>query len=416
VGDLAIRVDGLGKQYQIDGSRGAYRYRTLRDDIHDLVRGLTGRGTRRRRETIWALRDVSFEVKRGEALGIIGRNGAGKSTLLKVLSRITEPTTGSADVYGRTISLLEVGSGFHPELTGRENVFLNGAALGMSRHEIRRKFDRIVAFAEIEPFVETPVKRYSSGMYLRLAFAVAANLDAEILVIDETLAVGDAAFQRKCVERMQELSGEGRTVLFVSHNMAAVEAFCQKACLLKAGRVAQWGEAGEVVDRYVAEVASVEAIPLAERTDRTGEGRVRLRGFALEDSGGHPVGLAVSGRDLTMRLAWEASSDVPLAELVFGLAVGTLQGSHLFECSTELVGARFDGIARSGSVCCTLPRLPLAAGSYSVNLIVRRLGVIEDWVRDAIVVNVEAGDFFGAGRPTLGLHAGALVDQRWQSS
>jgi lipopolysaccharide transport system ATP-binding protein len=252
-------------------------------------------------------------------------------------------------------------------------------------------------------------------MYLRLAFAVAAHLDAEILVIDETLAVGDAAFQRKCVERMRDLSAEGRTVLFVSHNMAAVESFCQKACLLTAGRVTRWGTASEVIDRYVSEVRSGGNTPLAERTDRTGEGRVRLTGFSIEDGGGTPIASGVSGRALTMCIAWEADGAVPLAELVFGLALGTLHGSHLFECSTELAGVRFEGTARSGSVRCTLPRLPLAAGTYSLNLIVRRLGVIEDWVRDAVVLDVEPGDFFGVGRPTPEVHPGALVDQSWRS-
>lgn len=231
MGDIALRVEGLGKQYRIGKAEAAYR--TFRDVLADtlsapfrravgLLRG-NAAAANNLSEVIWALRDVSFTVKKGEVVGIIGRNGAGKSTLLKILSSITEPTTGEAKLYGRVGALLEVGTGFHPELTGRENIYLNGAILGMSRAEIRRKFDEIVAFAEVEKFIDTPVKHYSSGMGLRLGFAVAAHLEPEILIVDEVLAVGDSAFQRKCLGKMGEVAGEGRTVLFVSHNMAAVQ-------------------------------------------------------------------------------------------------------------------------------------------------------------------------------------------------
>ncbi len=229
--NIAIRIEGLGKRYRIGK---LVRYKTLRDGLADLPgrarRAVASRWTRQRDETtngasdshIWALKDMSFEVKRGEVIGIIGRNGAGKSTLLKILSRITEPTTGYADIYGRVGSLLEVGTGFHPELTGRENIHLNGAVLGMKKSEITKKFDEIVAFAETERFLDTPVKHYSSGMYLRLAFAVAAHLEPDILLVDEVLAVGDVAFQKKCLGKMGIVVKEGRTVLFVSHNMAAI--------------------------------------------------------------------------------------------------------------------------------------------------------------------------------------------------
>ncbi|MBK8021781.1 MAG: ABC transporter ATP-binding protein [Chloroflexi bacterium] len=237
--DIALQVVGLGKSYQIRHE--AMGYRTLRDDLVGLLPGR--RQGRVSRETFWALRDVSFEVKTGEVLGVIGRNGAGKSTLLKILSRITKPTTGYADIYGRVGSLLEVGTGFHPELTGRENIFLSGTILGMRRAEIQRRFDEIVAFAEVEQFLDTPVKRYSSGMYTRLAFAVAAHLDPEVLIVDEVLAVGDAAFQKKSLGKMGDVAKSGRTVLFVSHNMAAVEALCTQALLLERGQVRLMGEA-----------------------------------------------------------------------------------------------------------------------------------------------------------------------------
>lgn len=255
--NVAIRVENLGKMYRIGGKQ--ERYYTLRDTLVDLaatpfrkVRGLLrGESASGLQEEIWALKDVSFEIKHGEVVGIIGRNGAGKSTLLKILSRITEPTTGYADVYGRVGALLEVGTGFHPELTGRENVYLNGAILGMSRTEIDRKFDEIVDFAGVEKFIDTPVKHYSSGMGLRLGFAVAAHLEPEILVVDEVLAVGDAEFQRKCLGKMSEVAGEGRTVLFVSHNMAAVRNICQRGVCLENGRVVDSGSIVDVVERYL---------------------------------------------------------------------------------------------------------------------------------------------------------------------
>lgn len=252
----AIQVEGLGKRYLLSHQRESFP--TLRERIRaiprDLVRRVRGRkdaAAREDRESFWAVRDVSFTLQQGERLGIVGRNGAGKSTLLKLLSRITEPTTGKIGVRGRVASLLEVGTGFHPDLTGRENIFLNGAILGMSRAEVRRKFDQIVAFAEVDRFLDTPVKRYSSGMYVRLAFAVAAHLTPEILIVDEVLAVGDSQFQKKCLGTMQDVSrSEGRTVLFVSHNMAAVQALCTQAMLMSGGAVQQFGDVDEIVELY----------------------------------------------------------------------------------------------------------------------------------------------------------------------
>lgn len=256
--EAIITVEGLGKRYRL-GQRSNERYTALRDVLTDKAKGLfrtrhSSQVTRHSNNELWALRDVSFEVKRGEVVGIIGRNGAGKSTLLKILSRITEPTTGRVRLKGRVASLLEVGTGFHPELTGRENIYLNGAILGMTRAEIQKKFDEIVAFAEIEKFLDTPVKRYSSGMYVRLAFAVAAHLEPEILVVDEVLAVGDAEFQKKCLGKMSDVSRGGRTVLFVSHNMAAIAALCNRALLIESGRVLSDGPASEVTERYVTNV------------------------------------------------------------------------------------------------------------------------------------------------------------------
>ena len=269
--DAIITCEGLGKSYLIGHTGRRESYTALRDVIANQARHLWQRTRRAMRgqtsvegreiEEFWALKDVSFEVKQGEVLGIIGRNGAGKSTLLKVLSRITEPTEGRVTLRGRVASLLEVGTGFHPELTGRENIFLNGAILGMARAEIKRKFDEIVAFAEVEKFLDTPVKRYSSGMYVRLAFAVAAHLEPEILVVDEVLAVGDAEFQKKCLGKMQDVSRGGRTVLFVSHNMAAISSLCQNVILLKEGVNFADGPTQIVLQNYVGLCTTSEFYP-----------------------------------------------------------------------------------------------------------------------------------------------------------
>jgi lipopolysaccharide transport system ATP-binding protein len=255
--DVAIQVQGLGKQYKLGAARKSYK--TLRESLAHIVRasvgGRNGKNASGDAQKFWALKDVNFEVKTGEVIGIIGRNGAGKSTLLKILSRITDPTEGEVDILGRVGSLLEVGTGFHPELTGRENIYLNGAILGMKRGEVARKFDEIVAFAETEKFLDTPVKYYSSGMYMRLAFAVAANLEPDILIVDEVLAVGDATFQRKCLGRMGEVAESGRTVLFVSHNMSAVQQLCSRCVMLRQGQVRADGPVADVVAMYLREAA-----------------------------------------------------------------------------------------------------------------------------------------------------------------
>jgi lipopolysaccharide transport system ATP-binding protein len=285
MGDIAIRVENLSKQYRIGGLQ--KKYPTLRDTLADvftapfrragkLLRG-QATGAAECDETIWALRDVSFEIKRAEVVGIIGRNGAGKSTLLKILSRITEPTAGFAEIRGRVGSLLEVGTGFHPELTGRENIYLNGAILGMKRVEIDRKFDEIVAFAEVEKFIDTPVKRYSSGMGLRLAFAVAAHLEPEILLVDEVLAVGDADFQKKCLNKMEDVGQQGRTVLFVSHNMPAITRLCERTILLDEGHLLQDGPSHQVVSTYLnSGLGTTAAREWPDLTEAPGDDIVRL--------------------------------------------------------------------------------------------------------------------------------------------
>src|SRR3954463_12524104 len=338
--DVAIRCEALAKQYEI-GEREAYR--ALRDVITDAVaapfrrlraaaRHSSVRNGGGEKPTIWALKDVSFEIKRGEVVGIIGRNGAGKSTLLKILSRITEPTLGSVDIWGRVGSLLEVGTGFHPELTGRDNIFLNGAILGMKKAEIARKLDEIIAFAEVEKFIDTPVKRYSSGMYVRLAFAVAAHLEPEILIVDEVLAVGDASFQKKCLGKMGEVAQGGRTVLFVSHNMAAVQSLCKKAVYLKTGQVQEIGPVNQVVQSYLKTAAETEANPLDQRRDRQGDGSARFTAVRIEtaDEGG---GLITTASRLKVTIDYE--SDRPLRNPRFLVTVYDLTNTGIFLLDTD---------------------------------------------------------------------------------
>jgi lipopolysaccharide transport system ATP-binding protein len=318
--DLAIRCEGVAKQYRI-GER--ERYRALRDTLTEAVtapfrrvrsaiqggKGRPANGT----PTIWALKDISFEVKAGEVVGIIGRNGAGKSTLLKILSRITWPTRGAADIYGRVGSLLEVGTGFHPELTGRENVYLNGAILGMTKAEVARKFDEIVAFAELEQFIDTPVKRYSSGMYMRLAFAVAAHLDPEIMLVDEVLAVGDTQFQSKCLGKMQDVSRSGRTVLFVSHSMPSIRRLCTRGLLLSNGEIEFDGPVEDAIERYLVHNLSSEFIL---HPDPQKPGIIRGSATWREESG--------------IRLEVTFSSPTPLTPPVLGLVLEDAFGSPLF--------------------------------------------------------------------------------------
>src|SRR5258708_3432792 len=266
---VAIQVTGLGKKYRLGSMRGQANYKRLTEVVayalSDPLRRLRRLGQNiLPDEAFWALKDVSFEVRHGEALGIIGRNGAGKSTLLKILSRITKPTEGRAKLYGRVGSLLEVGTGFHNELTGRENIYLNGAILGMGQREVKSKFDEIVAFAEVEKFIDTPVKRYSTGMYMRLAFAVAAHLEPEILIVDEVLAVGDVDFQRKCLGKMKDVAGQGRTVLFVSHNLSAITGLCNKTFWLDSGMIKEYGETPTVIKHYLSKRSTNEDINVVD--------------------------------------------------------------------------------------------------------------------------------------------------------
>jgi lipopolysaccharide transport system ATP-binding protein len=407
--DAAIVVEGLSKRYLV-GHQSArlaqhlsfremmtQEARNFARKAVDLVHGrqvVQGDEV----EEFWALKDVSFEVKQGEVLGVVGRNGAGKSTLLKVLSQITEPTEGRVLLRGRVASLLEVGTGFHPELTGRENIFLNGAILGMTQREIRGKFDEIVAFAEVDRFLDTPVKRYSSGMYVRLAFAVAAHLEPEILIVDEVLAVGDAEFQKKCLGKMSEVAGGGRTVLFVSHNLAAVEALCDTCVGLDHGTIFQKGSAVEVISSYGKTAQKIRGeVDLTSITNRQGRGLARFARLYLTDASGNQIDCAKVGQHLEICL--EISGiDTKRRSARLGLSFSTATGALLFICATETIpGASFT-VGGGDIVRTVIPNLPLGAGHYQLGLFLECNGVVDDWIVDELELQVMDGDFFGSGR------------------
>ncbi|CAG0942913.1 partial Teichoic acids export ATP-binding protein TagH, partial [Candidatus Brocadiaceae bacterium] len=333
-------------------------------------------------EEIWALRDVSFEVKQGEVLGIIGRNGAGKSTLLKILSRVTAPTSGEVKVKGRIASLLEVGTGFHPELTGRENIYLNGAILGMQKKEIQRKFEEIVAFAEVEKFIDTPVKRYSSGMYVRLAFAVAAHLEPEILLVDEVLAVGDAAFQKKCLGKMGDVAKEGRTVLFVSHNMAAVTGLCEKVIILDYGSIVATENPSTAIHTYL-KLFSTESESLFKGVKRRGEGPIQFSLFHLEAANGDKLDHLISGEPVNLVIGYESHKE-QVRNVGVSIVIYSGEGIRLTNLWNEYhMGEPFDSIPGSGNFICKLDKVPFRTGRYIIELFCSVDDKISDWIEQA---------------------------------
>ncbi len=365
----------------------------------------------------WALRDVSLDVRDGDVVGLLGRNGAGKSTLLKVISRITSPTSGTVKIKGRVASLLEVGTGFHMELTGRHNVFLNGIILGMSHGEVRRKFDEIVAFSGIEEFIDTPVKRYSVGMRVRLAFAVAAHLEPEILLIDEVLAVGDAAFQQRCLGKIGEVSRSGRTVVFVSHNSASIEALCTRGVVMENGSVVFEGTQTEAVS-YYAESRAGMTTDLAAREDRSGTGEIRFTGFELRNGAGRVLPAARSGEDVEFAVHFERRAKTEFPRLAVQLDVTTHLGAPIFTQANWLKNTVFGAIPDRGTFLCRIPRLPLPAGRFHVTLRVaaEKQGKREaiDVLEDAAELPVETGDFFGSGKAAPPKFGVCLVDGDWR--
>lgn len=366
-----ITVQELSKKYRIRHKIGSYG--SLREEIMSAVRGIMSLQAFRRKlplkasgEDFWALHNVNFEVQQGDRLGIIGRNGAGKSTLLKILSRITEPTTGRIAITGRVSSLLEVGTGFHPELSGRENIFLNGAILGMGSEEVRRKFDQIVEFADVERFLDTPVKRYSSGMYVRLAFAVAAHLEPDVLVVDEVLAVGDAQFQKKCLGRMEELSHAGRTILFVTHNMDAMLALCNRGLVLEHGGVAFDGSAHEARQHYLSKVASAE-YSVTRNAGRGGSGGVSIETVWVELNSGSLQPLA-SGEPLSLCLSARVEEEYQSRkDLQVAFGIDTIEGQRLYTVLSSWDGTLMDTSSGAINIACDINSVPLIPGRYLIS-------------------------------------------------
>jgi lipopolysaccharide transport system ATP-binding protein len=420
VTEYAIRVEHLSKRYRI-GQR--ERYRSLRDSLVEaaaapLRRVRSALGTagasapNGAQNTIWALRDVSFDVVAGEVLGIIGHNGAGKSTLLKILSRITEPTEGRAEVQGRVGSLLEVGTGFHPELTGRENIYLNGAILGMKRAEIARRFDEMVAFAEVERFIDTPVKRFSSGMYLRLAFAVAAHLETEILLVDEVLAVGDAAFQKKCLGRMGDVAREGRTVLFVSHNLPSIEKLCGRVVVIDGGRITMDSDPVSCIAAYLGALGARSAgidLTAVERLDP--RLTAVFSSLELRNAAGERVTTIGCGEALEFHMTYAAP--VEIANPSFGIIVSNGLGTPLFFLQTRTQLGLMDSAPRIGTVVCRLDQVPLVPGDYLLTLGCltgeRQLDLLEH----VASFSVEPRDFFDSGYLPHHLNGPVLIRAAW---
>ena len=409
--DIAISVENLSKSYLVGHNAAqSERYTALRDVVVCNARNLarktrdmvSGRAIVQGDEVeeFWALKDVSFEIKRGDSVGIIGRNGAGKSTLLKILSRITEPTTGRIKIAGRVASLLEVGTGFHPELTGRENIFLNGAILGMSRREIQLKFDEIVDFAGVEKFLDTPVKRYSSGMYVRLAFAVAAHLEPEILIVDEVLAVGDAQFQKKCLGKMQEIGNSGRTVLFVSHNMAAIANLCKEAIYIDGGKLHTTGNTAEVVSVYLRGLTVVAREQLSARKDRKGSGIARFHSVDVINSENRKTTTIMCGQNITIRIKLSSQTKkLILKNPIVALGLDNSNGQRVWHLCNETIGKYFNEIdVENDHLEIRIPRLPLVPGIYTMVMFLSSNGVIADWIQNAESFNVEPGDFYQTGK------------------
>ncbi|HVY77832.1 MAG TPA: ABC transporter ATP-binding protein [Solirubrobacterales bacterium] len=418
MGNVAIEAKELGKSYRLGlGARG---YDTLREGMVNAVRRSLGRFGRRREQRpedeelqlLWALRDVSLTIRSGEVVGLIGHNGAGKSTLLKILSRIVEPSTGYVDVTGRAGSLLEVGTGFHPELTGRENIFLNGAVLGMRRAEIRARFDEIVAFADIERFLDTPVKRYSSGMSVRLAFAVAAHLEPEILLVDEVLAVGDAAFQRKSLAKMSEVAQEGRTVVFVSHNLAVIQALCQRGVLLEQGKVIADAPIAEAIDGYLRTLERSAADDLTERSDYDSRswGEILVRRVAVQDARSGQLDVAVGGRPAKVVL--ELTGVLPMTECQItivnslGQPVATLDSevSAPSDVRDPELGPRIE---------CEIEDLPLIPGRYRIDFVVKGRRQIQHGLQAAAFFDVEPGVLGERPMPVAGADGDVVLPHRW---
>lgn len=401
-----IKIDNLWKEYRL----GVIGHGTLtkdlqswwarkcgKDDPNSKIPIIAGQERQIEGDRFWALRGIDFEVKQGQILGIIGKNGAGKSTLLKIMSRVTAPSRGNIKVKGRIASLLEVGTGFHPELTGRENIFLNGAILGMSKLEIRRKLDEIVDFSGIESFLDTPVKRYSSGMYVRLAFAVAAHLEPEVMIVDEVLAVGDAEFQKKCLGKMNDIAGEGRTILFVSHNMISIERLCNLVVIIDSGKISKKGEPTSIIDGYLKSQQERITRDLSNRTDRKGSGEIRIDKFELRNKYDDVVSSIRSSEKAKIRFYYRKISRSPIKDFRVGCVIYN-NSNPLLLLDSSIVSDQKLTIDDSGYFEFCIDNMPLSRGKYTVSLFVGKGVSPIDWIENACEIYVEDGFFYRTNR------------------
>jgi len=414
-----IKVKNVGKKYIIKHEQG--KYIALRDVLMNVFKNpikffkyktkeVAGF---QKKEDFWALKNINFDINKGEAIGIIGPNGAGKSTLLKILTGITPPTEGEIIMRGRVASLLEVGTGFHPELTGRENIFLNGAILGMTKKEMLEKFEDIVEFSGVRKFIDTPVKYYSSGMYVRLAFAVAAHIEPDILLVDEVLAVGDAEFQKKCLGKMDEVTKKaGRTIFLVSHNMGAIQKLCTRSILIENGEVKMFGKTSEVIDFYLNATQSISKTSIRERKDRKGNGALKITNCYFKTQEGYETNQIICGADATLVFEYECKEKTVLNDIVIGANLTNQENESIFLCHNQMTNDDFGVVQGKGKIECTIKHLPIVPGTYFVNYRITEGTLEVDSMSNIIKVDVLNGDFFGTGSTLT--HSKVLVDHSWK--
>ncbi len=421
--NVVIKAENISKQYRL----GLVGTGTIKDDLKRWWYSLRGkedpfltigeandRSVKGDSDYVWSLRDINFEIEEGDTVGIIGKNGAGKSTLLKILSQVTQPTTGNIYTKGRIASLLEVGTGFHPEMTGKENVYMNGAILGMRKKEIDKKFDEIIEFSGVERYIDTPVKRYSSGMYVRLAFSVAAHLESEILIVDEVLAVGDAEFQKKCLGKIGDVSkGQGRTVLFVSHNIAAIKNLCSKGIVLKNGRLDfQSNDIIRAISHYNTNNEAETNLSLKLRNDRVGSGEIKVTNIVFYDIYNNVVKQAISGEFIRAEIFYDVFEPVRFVDV--GISFWS---SHL-DCKIAIWSSYtnkiYNDLHTSGSFNITFEKFPLSNGAYDINLFLKKSdGKAIDWIKKAFTLEVEDGDFFKSGKTIVDKLQTVLIEHNW---
>jgi lipopolysaccharide transport system ATP-binding protein len=420
---VVIKAENISKQYRLgyvgsgsikDDARRWWAQLRGKEDPLLTVGETNDRSIVGETDYVWALKDINFEIEQGDTVGIIGRNGAGKSTLLKLLSKVTAPTTGNIKVRGRIASLLEVGTGFHGELTGRENIYLNGAIMGMRKHEITRKLDEIVDFAGVERYLDTPVKRYSSGMYVRLGFAVAAHLENEILIVDEVLAVGDAEFQKKCLGKMGDVAkGEGRTVLFVSHNLIAVSALCKSSLVMSNGELVFKGLINDAIPYYIKPSSNNKRFGDLDGYDRTGNAKIIFEKVIFFDENMNEINTPISGKKMFIGLKYIANGD-QINGVKIGVAINNERyGIQLTVLANEVINNIFDRIPKKGVFLCEIPKLSIVSGQYYLNLFCSINDVVSDWLVNVCQFNIEAGDFYNTGKNMDNSQSQFLMEYAW---